>query len=277
MRQFFKTIFFLILVVGFTACKSYEKVAYLQEAGDYAEFSDSIQTPIPEPIIKIGDLLMITVNTTTPEAAIPFNLPLVPAGESSRSYSGSRDNYISYGLGMQNYIVDARGYLQLPVIGEVKAAGLSKSELTKQIKEAIFPKYITEDPIILVRFVKFEISVIGEVMHPGSFVIDNEKISVLQALALAGDMTIYGRRNSVLLIRENNGNRESIRLDLRDKNLINSPYFYLQQNDVIYVEPNNPKARSSAISSAESITISIVGTLISLTNLVISILLNKGN
>ncbi|MCK9509051.1 MAG: hypothetical protein M0Q54_11490, partial [Pigmentiphaga sp.] len=88
----------------------------------------------------------------------------------------------------------------------------------------------------------------------------------------AGDMTIYGRRNSLLLIREQNGHRESIRIDMRDKNLVNSPYFYLQQNDVIYVEPNDPKARSSAISTAESITISIVGTLISLTTLVINVL-----
>ena len=277
MHQNLKNIIFLLLIVGAISCKSYEKVAYLQQAGTYTELSDSTQSPIPDPIIRIGDLLMITVNTTTPEAAVPFNLPLVPSGESSRSYAGGKDSYLSYGLGMQNYLVDAEGNLHLPVIGKIKAAGMTKIALTQTIKEAIFPRYLTEEPIILIRFVNFEVSVLGEVLRPGSFVIDNEKISLFEALALAGDMTIYGKRNTVLLIREENGKRETIRLDIRDKNLVNSPYFYLQQNDVIYVEPNNPKARSSAISSAESITISIVGTLISLTNLVISVLLSKAD
>ncbi len=272
MFQILKKILFLLLIIVLTSCNAYQKVAYMQEAGAYAELSDSTQVPVPDPVIKIGDLLMITVNTGTPEAALPFNLPLVPSGESSRTYSGGNNTYLSYGLSMQNYLVDAEGYLFFPVIGKIKVAGMTKTALTNYIKESVYPLYITEEPIVLIRFANFKVSVIGEVLRPGSFAIDNEKISLLEALALAGDMTIYGRRNSLLLIREQNGHRESIRIDMRDKNLVNSPYFYLQQNDVIYVEPNDPKARSSAISTAESITISIVGTLISLTTLVINVL-----
>lgn len=272
MFQILKKTLFLLLIIALTSCNAYQKVAYMQEAGAYAELSDSTQVPVPDPVIKIGDLLMITVNTSTPEAALPFNLPLVPSGESSRTYSGGNNTYLSYGLSMQNYLVDAEGYLFFPVIGKIKVAGMTKTALTNYIKESVYPLYITEEPIVLIRFANFKVSVIGEVLRPGSFAIDNEKISLLEALALAGDMTIYGRRNSLLLIREQNGHRESIRIDMRDKNLVNSPYFYLQQNDVIYVEPNDPKARSSAISTAESITISIVGTLISLTTLVINVL-----
>jgi polysaccharide export outer membrane protein len=173
---------------------------------------------------------------------------------------------------MQNYLVDVEGYISFPVIGKIKAVGMTKIALTNYIKESLYPQYITEEPIVLIRFANFKVSVIGEVLRPGSFVIDNEKISLLEALALAGDMTIYGRRNSLLLIREQNGHRETIRIDMRDKNLVNSPYFYLQQNDVIYVEPNDPRARASGISAAESITISVVGTLISLTTLIINVL-----
>ncbi|GAB1416561.1 polysaccharide biosynthesis/export family protein [Paludibacter sp.] len=264
--------FIILAVVILSGCKAYEQVAYLQQSGSQAILSDSVQSPIPDPLIKNGDLLMITINSNTPEAAMPFNLPLIPSGETARSYSGGNGSYLSYGMGMQNFLVDMNGDMTFPVIGKIHVAGLTKLELEKKIKSAIFPKYITEEPIILIRYMNFKVSVLGEVARPGSFYIDNEKISILEALATAGDMTIFGKRNSVLLIREDGEKRETVRLDLRDKNLVNSPYYYLQQNDVIYVEPNDAKARSSAISSAESLSISIVGTLISIATLVINIL-----
>lgn len=267
-----KTVLFSLLIILLTGCNAYEKIAYLQQAGSQAQLTENDHSPVPDPIIKVGDVLIITVNTNTPEAALPFNLPLIPAGESTKNYSVGNGSYISYGLSMQNYLVDIQGDIIFPVIGKIRAAGLKKSELADKIKNEIFPRYITEEPIIMMRFGNFKISVLGEVVRAGSFPIDNEKISVFEALAMAGDMTIYGKRESVLLIRENNGTRETVRLDLRDKNLVNSPYYYLQQNDVIYVEPNNSKARSSAISSAESLSISIVGTLISLSTLIINVI-----
>ena len=274
MIQIFKKTAFLLFVVGLlSGCNAYQNVAYLQQAGTQAILSDSVKTPVPEPIIKVGDVLMITVNTNNPEASVPFNIPLIPSGgDASKRYNLGGGANISYGLSMQNFLVDTEGVITYPVLGELKVAGLTKRQLSDVIKESIYPKYITEEPIVLIRFGNFKVSVLGEVMRPGSFVIDNEKVSILEALALAGDMTIYGRRESVLLVRENNGNRETVRIDIRDKNLVNSPYFYLQQNDVLYVEPNDSRARASGISSAESLSISVVGTLISIATLIINIL-----
>lgn len=268
-----KTVLFSLLIVLLTGCNAYEKIAYLQQAGNQAQLTESDRNPVPEPVIKVGDVLMITVNTSNSEAAIAFNLPLLPTSkEAAKSYGLSGGGNVSYGLSMQNYLVDTEGCMIFPVLGKMKVTGLTKNGLAEKIKNEIFPRYITEEPIILVRYGNFKVSVLGEVLKAGSFPIDNEKVSIFEALAMAGDMTIYGKRESVLLIRENNGVRETIRIDIRNKNLVNSPYFYLQQNDILYVEPNDSKARSSVISSAESLSISIVGTLISLSTLIINVL-----
>ena len=268
-----KIVLFSFLVVLFAGCNAYEKIAYLQQAGSQAQFTDTDRNPVPEPVLKVGDVLLITVNTNNPEAAIAFNLPLIPSGgDATRSYTLGGGTNVSYGISMQNYLIDMQGELIFPVIGKIKAAGMTKNELAEQIKSSIFPQYLTEEPIILIRYGNFKVSVLGEVLKAGTFPIDNEKVSIFEALAMAGDMTIYGNRASVLLIREHNGERETVRLDIRDKNLVNSPYFYLQQNDVLYVEPNASKARSSSIGTAESLSISIVGTLISLSSLIINIL-----
>lgn len=264
-------IFFLTVLILFASCKSYEKVVYLQQAGTPAVMNSEEQYPMPEPVIREGDLLVITINTNTPEAAIPFNLPLIP-GNTATSYSMRGSNNLSYGLGLQNYLVDAQGMLTFPVIGQLKVAGLTKTQLADLLRGKMYPQFLNEDPIVLIRFGNFRISVLGEVARPGTYPIDNERVSILEALALAGDMTIYGNRANVLLVRETNGMRESVRIDLRDKNLILSPYYYMQQNDVLYIEPNAPRQRSSGISTAETISISIVGTLISLTTLLINIL-----
>ena len=261
----------VLLSIILVSCKSYEKVVYLQSAGEIAVLTDSDPFPLPEPVIREGDLLVITINSNTPEASIPFNLPLVP-GSSTSSYSLRGSNNLSYGLGLQNYLVDTRGMLTFPVIGDIKVAGLTKAQLVETLKNEIYPQYLTEEPIVLIRLGNFRVSVLGEVLRPGTFSIDNERVTILEALSLAGDMTIFGNRAGVLLVRESNGQRESVRLDIRDKNLIHSPYYYLQQNDVLYVEPNSARQRASGISSAETLSISIVGTLISLTTLLINIL-----
>jgi polysaccharide export outer membrane protein len=267
-----KQILLYSILLLFVSCKSYEKVIYMQQSGTRVSGDSAKSVSIPDPVIKSGDVLIITVNTNTPEAAMPFNLPLIPSGVSSQTYNLGGGANVSYGLSMQNYLVDSEGNLNYPVIGKIKAAGMTKQALVNRIKEEIYPKYIKEEPIILLRYANFRVSVLGEVFRPGTFTIDNEKISILEALALAGDMTIYGNRSQVLLIREKGTGRETVRIDIRDKYLTNSPYFFLQQGDVLYVEPNGPKARSSAIGSAETISISIVSTLISLTTLMVSLL-----
>lgn len=267
-----KSIFFLLLVALLSACQTNRKIVYLQDAGQPVSYSDTTQAPIPDATLKIGDLITITVNATTPEAAAPFNLPLLPT-QSLNEYKQTNAAGGGNGNGsLQNYLIDTDGYITFPVLGRIRVAGMTKNELSDYLTAQIAPKYISEKPIITIRYANFKISVLGEVGHPGVCNIDNEKVSIFEAIAMAGDLTIYGRRDNVLLIRENNGRRTTVRIDLRDKRLIDSPYYYLQQNDILYVQPNDPKSRSSALGAAETLSISVIGTLISLTSLLVTIL-----
>jgi len=271
-----KVILFLLLTTLIIGCKTNSQIAYLQNAGTMVSYSDSSVAPIPDASMKVGDLLIITVNAPTPEAAQSFNLPLVPFSTNSKSYNQSNTSVSLAGTmangSLQNYLIDTHGDIMFPIIGKIHAAGKTKSELSDYILEQIHPRYIKEEPIISIRYANFKVSILGEVMRPGVFTIDNEKVSIFEAIAQAGDLTIYGKRDNVLLIRENDGKRKSIRLDLRDKRLLDSPYFYLQQNDVLYIQPNNPKSRSSSLSTAETLSVSIIGTLISLTSLLVTLM-----
>lgn len=261
---------FLVLLL-LTGCNAYKNIAYVQNAGSALTYADSSKTGIPDPKLKIGDLLIITINTTTPEASIPFNLPLVPGGEAMNSYAiGSGTMGGSQML--QNYLVDTQGDITLPVIGKIHALGMNKTDLSNYIKTKIYPFYLKEEPIIMIRYANYKISVLGEVNRPGLCEIKNERINIFEAIAMAGDLTIYGQRDNVLLVRESvNGKRQSIRIDLRDARLIDSPYYYLQQNDVLYIQPNSSKSRSSFFGAAESISLSIIGTLVSITSLIVTL------
>ena len=264
-----------LFVIIFTGCKASKEIIYLQDAGSPALYSSTQTFPIPEPVIKIGDLLSITVNSGTPEAAQPFNLPIIPTSRGESAYNIGRGTGITTTVGgLQNYLVDTEGKIAFPVLGKIIVSGMTKMQLSDLIKSRIFPKYIKEEPIILIRFAGYKITVLGEVGGPGVFNIDNEKVSILEALAQAGDLTMFGRRDNILLIRENEGKRETIRLDIRNKNLINSPYYYLQQNDVLYVQPNDKKIRNTEYSATASIPLSLLGTALSLTSLVF-ILISK--
>lgn len=265
-----KILFSLVLTLLLSACNAYKDVAYLQNSGVAISY-DKSSNSIPDPKVKIGDLLIITVNSSVPESSIPFNLPLIPTGEGINAYAIGTQ--MSNGGGLQNYLVDNQGFINFPVLGLLKVAGLNKAQLLDLLNTSIYPKYIKEQPVITLRFANFKISVLGEVNRPSVFTINNEKVSILEAIALAGDLSIYGRRDNVLLVRENlDGERTTVRIDLRDERLIASEYYYLQQNDVLYVQPNDPRSRSSALSTAETLTISLVGTLISLTSLLVNVL-----
>ena len=262
---------FLVSVLLLSGCKASQEITYLQGAGKAAVMDSTSMAPIPDAVIKKGDLLTITVNSLTPELAKPFNLSLVPTTEMGE-YSQTNATAMTSGSGgLQNYLVDNKGFINFPLIGKISVEGITKVALSEKIKSLIYPRYITEEPIITIRYVDFGISVLGEVARPGTFKINNESCTILEAIALAGDLTISGKRDNVLLIRQAGNLRESIRLDLRDKNLINSPYYFLQQDDVLYVQPNDVKARSSKIGTAESLSLSAVSTLISITTLIISI------
>ena len=260
--QFFS--FFIFSVMLLCSCGSVKNVAYLQN-------SDSINLDnsrfLYDARIMPKDQLTISVNTTTPEASVPFNLLL------QNEYSQGR-SVASYGGMLMPYLVDNEGFINFPIIGRLQVGGLTKSECEKLITEKIRPYMAeTENPIVTVRMSSYSVSVLGEVARPGSFQVSREKITILEALAQAGDLTIYGVRDKVKLVREDaTGKKQIVTLNLNDANIVNSPYYYLQQNDVVYVEPNNIKAQNSKVGQTTTLWFSATSILVSLTSLLYNIL-----
>jgi len=254
-----------IALLSFFSCSSQKKIAYLQDSyGDTLRSSSELY----DARIKPKDLLTITVNTFDKEASLPFNL-VYPTG------SANVVNGTSSETAIQKYLVDNEGYIDFPVLGKIKVADLTKNEVESSIKEKLKP-YLKEVPVVIVRMVNYKISVLGEVNKPNTYTITNEKVNVLEALALAGDLTIYGKRDNVKLMREtSDGKRVVVTLDLTDKNLINSPYFYLQQNDVLYVEPNKTRTRNSRYSALTGQVLSGVSVLVSVASLVVTLSKNS--
>ena len=236
------------------SCKTPKNVAYIQNS-DSLDFARS--EVLYDARIMPKDVLTITVSTTTPEAAKQFNL-VTPTSQTQ----------------LQNYLVDNEGMINFPVVGQLKVGGMTKTEAEKLITNAISP-YLkeSENPVVTVRMTSFSVSVLGEVNQPGTFPIEREKINVLEALAMAGDLTIYGVRNNVTLIREErDGTKSYHTLNLNDANIVNSPYYNLQQNDILYVEPNKIKAQNSTIGSMTTLWLSATSILVSVATLLVSIL-----
>ena len=255
----------LIVSMMITGCGSSKNVAYFQN-------SDSVNLEMSKVLydarIMPKDMLSITVNTSDPEASIPFNLTVAtPQTVSLRTQSTTT-------AALQTYLVDNEGNIDFPLVGTLHLGGLTKGEAEKLVLTKIKPYMsATENPIVTVRMINYKISVIGEVAHPGMFTVANEKISILEALAQAGDLTIYGVRDRVKLIREDaTGKKEIHVLNLNDANIINSPYYYLQQNDIVYVEPNKVKSQNSNVGSMTTLWFSETSILISLTSLLYNIL-----
>ena len=254
----------LIAALALASCGSQKDVPYFQNANS-VDLSQSKY--LYDARIMPKDQLTITVSTTDDNAAVPFNMTVpTPYTVNSRStYSQAM---------LQTYLVDNSGNINFPIVGTLHVGGLTKSQAEELIQERIKP-YMdkNENPIVTVRMPGYQISVIGEVARPGTFNVSREKITLLEALAQAGDLTIYGQRKNVQLIREDStGMKSIITFDLTDANIINSPYFYLQQNDVIYVTPNKVKAQNSSVGSMTTLWFSATSILISLTSLLYNIL-----
>ena len=264
MKSINKVVLSLMAILLFTACGSQKDVPYFQNA-NIVDLSRSQY--LFDAHIMPKDQLTITVSTTNDEAAAPFNMT-VPTPITA----GQRNSYSQAML--QMYLVDNEGNINFPIVGQLHVGGLTKSEAEKMIQEKIRP-YMSreENPIVTVRMTGYQISVLGEVARPGTFTVSREKISILEALAQAGDLTIYGQRKNVQLIREDATGQKTIHIfDLTDADIINSPYFYLQQNDVIYVTPNKVKAQNSSVGSMTTLWFSATSILISLTSLLYNIL-----
>ena len=264
MKKIFSLTIMSLAILAITSCQSTKNIAYIQN-------SDSISYDqsrfLYDAKIMPKDQLTITVNTVNPEASLPYNLLL------QNAYSQGR-NVSSGGGTLMPYLVDNDGYINFPVVGRLKVSGLTKSECENLILDKIRPYMAeTENPVVTVRMSSYSVSVLGEVTRPGSFQVGREKITILEALAQAGDLTIYGVRNKVKLIREDaTGKKEIHTMDLTDANIVNSPYYYLQQNDIVYVEPNKVKAQNASVGSMTTLWFSATSILISLTSLIYNIL-----
>ena len=172
---------------------------------------------------------------------------------------------------LQQYLVSNEGTIDFPVLGQLNVGSLTKSEAENMIREKLKP-YLKETPIVTVRMSNYKIAVLGEVARPGMFTVSHEKVHILEALALAGDLTIWGVREDVKLIRENaNGKREIISLNLNNADIVTCPYYYLQQNDIVYVNPNKTKAKNSDIGQSTSLWFSATSILVSIASLLVTI------
>ena len=261
-----RNLWLLLLPFLLTACQSYKKVPYFQNVEVVNEVEQ--QEKLYDAKIMPKDLLTIVVSCTNPELAIPFNLTVA----SNAGIAVSTSSYVTTQPVLQPYLVDNEGNINFPVLGELKLGGLTKREAEQLIIDKLKP-YMKETPIITVRMVNYKISVIGEVTRPGTFTISNEKVNLLEALAMAGDMTVYGLRDNVKLIREDaNGKQQIVTLDLNNAETILSPYYWLQQNDIVYVTPNKAKARNSDVGNSTSLWFSATSILVSIVSLLVNIL-----
>lgn len=263
-----KTLFALVLMVAttlfITSCGSTKDVPYFQNS-DSLNLADS--KFLYDARIMPKDLLTITVSTANEEAAAPFNLTVPTTLNVTQRVSASNNMMI------QSYLVDNDGTIDFPRLGKIKVGGMTKSEAEKYIYDRIKP-FLTEieEPIVTVRMSNYKISVLGEVSRPGMYTVSNEKITILEALAQAGDLTIWGVRTNVKLIREDASGEKSIHtLDLTDANIVTSPYYYLQQNDIVYVEPNKVKARNSGVGNTTTLWFTATSILVSLASLIVNI------
>lgn len=255
----------LLLVALMSSCVTRKQLAYLQPVtADSADSINKGMKPQPEPRVKINDALVITVSALDPEAVLPYNLPSV-------SYASPNSANVPTNQTFQYYTVDAEGYISFPVLGKLHVVGMSQSEVINMIQDQLKGQLV--DPIVTMRFLNAKVTVLGEVRNPGTYLLNNGGMTLLEALGAAGDLTQYGNRANVLITRENNGKLEFARLDLKSDDIFTSPYFYLQQNDVVYVEPNQARTTSN---QSISLWLSMVGTLSSATTVVVSVLSATG-
>ena len=230
MKKLLFPIMVVTVILMMVGCGSSKEVAYWQNIDS---ISLAASKGLYDAKIMPKDELTILVQTTDPVTSEPFNLR-------STGQTSNKDQ-------ITGYLVDNDGMINFPIVGKIHVAGLTKTECEDLIKSKIQPYLArTENPLVSVRTSSYRITVIGEVNRPGVIPVSTEKISLIDALAEAGDMTSYGKRNNVLLVREDkSGEKHKVRLNMNDANIINSPYYYLQQNDIIYVEPHKVKARNT--------------------------------
>jgi len=248
-KRLYLPLFILITTLFLSSCASRQDLVYFQDADKEIELSVKYVLTY-----KPDDLITISVSALDMDAVRPFNLYVA-------AFRGTAGGITST-PSLQTYLIDATGNIDFPVIGTVPIGGLSRKEATRLVTDKLLP-YI-KDPIVNIRITNFKISVLGEVNAPGTFNIPNERVTLPEALGLARDLKIQGIRANILIIREVDGKITKNYIDLRTNALFSSPFYYLQQNDVVYVEPNNSRIKESRVNPNTSIFLSSVSILISL-------------
>ncbi len=255
-----------VAILALASCSTVKDIAYFQnKIVNEPEAIDKHAGIVVQP----KDMLSIVVSSRNPELVAMFNLPVVSYQAGSETVTSSAQQRL------MGYVVDNKGQIDFPVLGPLDVAGLTRWELSELIKNRLVKDGLLTDAVVTVEFMNFKVSVIGEVNSPGTFTIQGDKVTVLQAISLARDLTIFGERENVTVIRERDGQRTMYEINLCDVSMFNSPAYYLQQNDVVYVQPSEIKARQSTTDDKAlrmtSIFVSGGSLLISLASLIIGI------
>lgn len=248
-------------IIMLSSCASQKHISYLQNTPDGYQQKGEDNYEIR---VRPDDLIAIMVNSKDPELAQMFNLPLVAYQMNDKLVGQNR---------VLGYLVDKEGQINFSQLGTIKVGGMTRSEITEYIKNQIITKGYFNDPVVTVQFLNFKVSVIGEVARPGTIDVPSDRITIFDALSAAGDLTIYGKRENVKVIREINGKKTVSQVDLRNADILDSPFYYLQQNDVVYVEPNKAKAGQREINQNRSAGTwaSIGSVLVSIATLIITL------
>lgn len=256
-----KIIYLLVFACITVSCVQVKDIAYFQQTGPGLTILNSEKYDAQ---IKPKDILSITVVSSEPEAAKRFNLVAPQVDEAITSIVSTPV--------LQNYLVDSEGLINFPSLGKLKVGGLTTRQLEEHIGKQLEPFFSEEMPVITVRIMNYNVNVLGEVQRPGKYEASNGRITIFEGLALAGDMTIYGKRNNVKVLREKeDGEKVIYTLNLNDKKLFDSPAFFLEQNDVVYVEPNQTRANSSRYGDAENFRNSTISVMVSLATLGVTV------
>jgi polysaccharide biosynthesis/export protein len=261
MKYFFvlkKTLPLLFFFLLFS-CAERKDLVYYQNIDSLAQSEKANSYEIK---IQADDLLMIIVSADDPETAMPFNLSFVSVPSASNLTATRGQETI------QSYLVNSNGDIDFPILGKIKVGGLTRSDVLKTLKNKL-EKYI-KNPIVNLRIMNFKVSVQGEVNLPGTFPVSSERLTLIEALSMAKDLTIYGKRNNILIIREIDGLKSYNRVDITKADFINSPFYYLAQNDVVYVEPNKTRINGAAVGSNTNVIISVTSLVITLVTLIIT-------
>ncbi|THD31531.1 polysaccharide biosynthesis/export family protein [uncultured Flavobacterium sp.] len=249
--NYFRPLIILLLSLFIFSCASRKNVAYYQNIDQLPDLENSSSY---ETKLQPDDLLMIVVMAENPEVAAPFNLPSV--------IMQSNTEIEIQQMRMNSYLIDNNGFIQFPIIGAIKLGGLTRTEAVAKMNQEL-SKYITK-PSVNLRILNFKITVQGEVTQPGVHNITSERITLTEALSLSGDLTVYGKRENILIIREKDGKKQATRVDITKADFLNSPYYYLSQNDVVYVEPNKTKVNASVVGPNTAIVLSAVSLLVTI-------------